>query len=78
MTEPEEWHARALCREVWPDLWYPEKSEHTARDAKKICLSCEVRLECLQYALDNNERYGVWGGMSERERARVLRRRRAA
>lgn len=41
------------------------------REAKKICESCEVRSECLQYALENDERFGIWGGLSERERRRL-------
>ena len=43
------------------------------RDAKKICTGCDVRAECLSYALSNDERFGIWGGLSERERRRLKR-----
>lgn len=64
-TEP--WVVDALCRQTDPDAFYPEKGEPT-RPAKRVCLGCNVRTECLDYALRNNERWGVWGGLSERER----------
>lgn len=57
----------ALCAETDPDLFYPEKGGST-RDAKATCMRCEVRDSCLQAALDNGERFGIWGGLSERER----------
>lgn len=65
-----EWEDKALCATVGGDAWYPEKGESTF-DAKKICRLCEVRLECLQAALDRDERFGVWGGLSERERRKL-------
>ena len=65
-----------LCKEIDPDLWYPEKGGPT-QDAKQVCRRCPVQLACLQYALDNDERFGVWGGFSERER-RLLHRGRSA
>ena len=69
------WEARALCRQVDPELFYAEGDGAMARtaEAKKVCQRCPVRLECLQRALDDNERYGVWGGMSERERLNLQR-----
>lgn len=72
------WQHRAACRRpgVDPDAFYPDKGEST-RPAKRICAGCPVTAECLQYALDNNERWGVFGGLSERER-RKLRARRVA
>ena len=45
----------------------------STREAKKICVGCEVRAECLSYALANDERFGIWGGLSERERRRLKR-----
>ena len=54
-------------------LSYPEKGGST-RDAKRICSSCDVRGECLEYALQNDERFGIWGGLSERERRKLKRR----
>jgi WhiB family redox-sensing transcriptional regulator len=67
-----EWVTRAVCAQVDPDLWFPEKGGAT-REAKKVCMSCPVRDECLEYALANEERFGIWGGKSERERRRLLR-----
>lgn len=61
------WQAKALCAQTDPEAFFPEKGGST-REAKKVCLSCEVRDKCLHYALDNDERFGIWGGLSERER----------
>lgn len=61
----------ALCRQVdLGDLFFPEKGGSTA-DAKRICQPCPERTACLEYALDHDERFGVWGGTSERERRRL-------
>lgn len=67
------WQERALCAQTDPEAFFPEKGGST-REAKKICLSCEVREECLQYALEHDERFGIWGGLSERERRRLKKR----
>ena len=72
LGEEQSWHERALCAETDPEAFFPEKGGST-REAKKICVGCEVRGECLAYALDNDERFGIWGGLSERERRRVKR-----
>lgn len=61
------WQERALCAQTDPESFFPEKGGST-REAKKVCLACEVRSECLEYALANDERFGIWGGLSERER----------
>jgi WhiB family redox-sensing transcriptional regulator len=66
------WQDRALCPQTDPESFFPEKGGST-REAKRVCRSCEVKAECLDYALANDERFGVWGGMSERERRRVAR-----
>lgn len=63
------WQERALCAQTDPESFFPEKGGST-REAKKVCLACEVRSECLEYALANDERFGIWGGLSERERRR--------
>lgn len=60
------WQERALCAQTDPESFFPEKGGST-REAKKVCLACEVRSECLEYALANDERFGIWGGLSERE-----------
>ena len=64
------WHDLARCAETDPEMFFPEKGE-SVRPAKRVCAGCEVPAECLQDALDRGERFGVWGGLSERER-RVL------
>lgn len=64
------WQTQALCAQTDPEAFFPEKGGST-RDAKKVCGSCAVRAECLEYALKNDERFGIWGGMSERERRRL-------
>ena len=67
------WQSDALCAQTDPEAFFPEKGGST-RDAKKICASCEVRSQCLEYALQNDERFGIWGGLSERERRKLRRR----
>jgi WhiB family redox-sensing transcriptional regulator len=73
---PLEWQQRALCAQTDPEAFFPEKGGST-REAKKVCASCDVRAECLDYALANDERFGIWGGYSERERRRLKQRRSA-
>ena len=68
-----EWQKRSLCAQTDPDAFYPEKGGST-REAKQICGRCEVRPECLEYALAHQERFGIWGGLSERERRKLQRR----
>ena len=67
------WQEHALCAQTDPEAFFPEKGGST-REAKRVCLSCDVRSECLEYALNNDERFGIWGGLSERERRRLKRR----
>ena len=67
------WQVDALCAQTDPEAFFPEKGGST-RDAKKVCASCTVRSECLEYALGNDERFGIWGGLSERERRRLRKR----
>lgn len=69
---PLAWQMRALCSQTDPEAFFPEKGGST-REAKTICAECEVRAECLEYALANDERFGIWGGLSERERRRLRR-----
>jgi WhiB family redox-sensing transcriptional regulator len=64
------WQERALCAQTDPEAFFPEKGGST-REAKKVCLTCEVRNDCLEYALMNDERFGIWGGLSERERRKL-------
>lgn len=67
------WQERALCAQTDPEAFFPEKGGST-REAKRVCTACEVRVECLEYALANDERFGIWGGLSERERRKLKRR----
>jgi WhiB family transcriptional regulator, redox-sensing transcriptional regulator len=67
-----DWQERALCAQTDPEAFFPEKGGST-REAKRICAGCEVRAECLEYALAFDERFGIWGGLSERERRRLKR-----
>jgi len=69
------WRQKAACRGVDPDIFFPVSDEE-AEDAKAICRSCPVQAACLEWALDSREKDGVWGGATERERRRILRRRR--
>jgi WhiB family redox-sensing transcriptional regulator len=69
------WRDRAACRGLDPDIFYPV-SDDDAEPAKEICAACPVREACLEYALVNRERDGVWGGATERERRRLIRQRR--
>jgi WhiB family redox-sensing transcriptional regulator len=72
-----EWHADAVCAQVDPDTWFPEKGGST-RDPKAICAGCPVRQQCLDYALEHDERFGIWGGVSERQRRQLKKARAAA
>ena len=67
------WQAAALCAQTDPEAFFPEKGGST-REAKSVCKVCEVKQECLEYALAHDERYGIWGGLSERERRKLKRR----
>jgi WhiB family transcriptional regulator, redox-sensing transcriptional regulator len=66
----EAWRLDALCAETDPEAFFPEKGGST-REAKRVCTGCAVRAECLEFALANDERFGIWGGLSERERRRL-------
>jgi WhiB family redox-sensing transcriptional regulator len=68
------WKDASNCLGVDPDLFFPERGAST-REAKEVCRGCEVREDCLEYALQNGEKFGIWGGMSERERRRIRRQR---
>jgi WhiB family redox-sensing transcriptional regulator len=76
LENPLAWQSDSLCAQTDPEAFFPEKGGST-RDAKKICTSCEVKAQCLEYALQNDERFGIWGGLSERERRRLRRARTA-
>lgn len=70
------WQAYALCRQVDPEIFMPDVGG-SAKDAKTTCMACEVRRECLDYAVGAEERWGVWGGLGQQELRRLIRARRA-
>ncbi len=65
-----EWHEAALCAQTDPEVFFPEKGGST-RAAKATCRVCPVAAECLAWALEHDERFGIWGGTSERDRRRL-------
>ena len=71
MTMMIDWASAAACREGDPDALFVQGAEQNV--AKKVCKGCPVRMECLADALDNQVEFGVWGGMTERERRALLR-----
>jgi WhiB family redox-sensing transcriptional regulator len=66
------WQEQALCAQTGSEFFFPEPGS-SVREAKRICELCESRAACLAYALDNDERFGVWGGLSEKERMQLRR-----
>jgi WhiB family redox-sensing transcriptional regulator len=73
MTWNENWANEAACRSLSPDALFVRGAAQNR--AKQVCMGCPVRTECLAEALDNQMEWGVWGGMTERERRALLRRR---
>jgi len=71
------WMCGGNCRNHPPATFFPSDGVGVDR-ARKICASCPVAELCLEYALGNRIEHGVWGGCSERERRRILKRRRLA
>jgi WhiB family transcriptional regulator, redox-sensing transcriptional regulator len=73
--QAQEWRSQASCKGIDPDLFFPDRGAATG-PAKAVCAGCAVRADCLEYALEASERFGIWGGMSERERRGLRRARR--
>ncbi len=73
LLEPAQWTTQAACRNSDPDALFVQGAEQNR--AKIVCGACPVRTECLADALDNRIEFGVWGGMTERERRALLKRR---
>ena len=69
------WRSKGACHGLDAEMFYPENEDH-ADFALSVCEQCEVRIACLNYALDNREHQGIWGGATARERRRILRQRR--
>lgn len=75
MTNPT-WHDEGICQTTDPAIFYPEPGDSDTT-ARKICAGCPVRRTCLDHALTKPEWHGVWGGISQNERRRLIRARRA-
>jgi WhiB family transcriptional regulator, redox-sensing transcriptional regulator len=71
-TPPDMWQESAACFGIDPDVFFPV-SEEEAGPALAFCGACGIRAECLSWALKNSERYGVWGGLTEQQRRRLMR-----
>jgi len=61
------WQADALCAQTDAEAFFVEKGGSN-KSAKKICSECAVKAQCLEYALENDQRHGIWGGTSDRQR----------
>ncbi|EGX57630.1 WhiB-family transcriptional regulator [Streptomyces zinciresistens K42] len=66
------WQEQALCAQTGADFFFPEPGS-SVREAKRICAMCPIRPACLDHALEHDERFGVWGGLSEKERLALRR-----
>jgi WhiB family redox-sensing transcriptional regulator len=73
----EDWRLAAACKDTDPEAFFPAGGENP-RTAKKVCAGCDVQPACLAYALDHHIRDGLWGGLTERDRRKLLRERGAA
>lgn len=71
-TPPDMWQEQAACHGIDPDVFFPT-SEEEAGPALAYCGACRIREMCLAWALKNGERYGVWGGLTEQQRRRIVR-----
>jgi WhiB family redox-sensing transcriptional regulator len=69
------WVVKAACKGLDPTIFYPQTDDE-AGEAKEICAICPVQADCLEHAIEHREKNGVWGGATERERLRIIRRRR--
>jgi len=72
----DKWKSEGVCAQTDPDAYFPEPGG-SSRDAKQTCMVCEVRPQCLQYAIDTEQYWGVWGGVTQNELRRMIRARRA-
>lgn len=76
-AENDDWRSLAACRDTDPDLFFPVGTTGPAieqiENAKKVCMTCEARQPCLEFALTTNQDSGIWGGTSEEERRKIRR-----
>lgn len=73
---PRDWAAHAACLAYDPNLWFLEDKTGSYREARQICAGCPVRVDCLDWAVETNTDYGLWGGLAPHERKKLRRRRR--
>lgn len=73
-SSSKDWRDDGICNTIDPEIWFPDKGGST-REAKKVCARCPVTEQCLEYALERDERFGIWGGKSERDRRKIKRQR---
>jgi WhiB family redox-sensing transcriptional regulator len=73
VTEERPWMVFSACRDADPDLFFPTTTEEMDH-ALALCAICPVRCDCLEYALDARERFGIWGGLTEKQRLSMARR----
>ncbi len=64
------WQSQALCREMDNDIFFPKRGS-SAPEAFRVCAKCPVTFECLEFALETDQRHGIWGGKSASERSRI-------
>lgn len=76
--EGQRWRARAACRDTPTSVFFPDRGETEVREARRVCAACPVKAECLEYGAGQAQwqRFGVWGGLTEKERREWLRQRR--
>lgn len=70
LFQQQEWQEDALCAQTSPDLFFPE-DKAAAREAKTVCMSCDVREKCLNWAIETKQDFGIWGGTTLRERNKI-------
>lgn|GEM_PF-357568 len=77
-TPVDDWRMKANCRygDISTDTFFQIDNIDAVKEAKEKCGTCEVKVECRTYAIENREKYGVWGGLTPRERQRIIRKRR--
>jgi WhiB family redox-sensing transcriptional regulator len=80
VTPTSGWREHALCRGIDPGIFHPDDEDDPAQvaGAKDVCFQCPVREACLEHSISVREKHGVWGGLTSRERRRLVRRRRRA
>lgn len=74
-TDGDEWRRHAPCLGIDADVFFPQRGEDVG-SARRVCAGCPVKVQCLTFALNENEHYGIWGGLSERQRRQLRRGRR--